>query len=128
MAGEGATRTWSGLMTDSKDALPVVGEVPGKEGMYLSAEFHGHGQVSSVNQMNKRDDRADHRVVWSVANIYHRQGSRRKHAPYRRMASESAYLVHAYSGTTREKSTREAGYGCVHRDERGGGNGCQGSG
>jgi glycine/D-amino acid oxidase-like deaminating enzyme len=43
--GEGATRTWSGLMTDSKDALPLVGEVPGKEGMYLSAGFHGHGQV-----------------------------------------------------------------------------------
>lgn len=43
--GEGATRTWSGLMTDSKDALPLVGEVPGKEGMFLSAGFHGHGQV-----------------------------------------------------------------------------------
>ncbi|KAI5449373.1 hypothetical protein NCC49_004777 [Naganishia albida] len=42
--GEGATRTWSGLMTDSKDALPLVGEVPGKEGMFLSAGFHGHGQ------------------------------------------------------------------------------------
>ncbi|KAJ9091392.1 hypothetical protein QFC20_007640 [Naganishia adeliensis] len=42
--GEGATRTWSGLMTDSKDALPLVGEVPGKDGMFLSAGFHGHGQ------------------------------------------------------------------------------------
>ncbi|KAJ9092815.1 hypothetical protein QFC21_006691 [Naganishia friedmannii] len=42
--GEGATRTWSALMTDSKDALPLVGEAPGKEGMYISAGFHGHGQ------------------------------------------------------------------------------------
>ncbi|GHJ88006.1 hypothetical protein NliqN6_4408 [Naganishia liquefaciens] len=44
LPGEGATRTWSGLMTDSKDALPLVGAVPGKDGMYISAGFHGHGQ------------------------------------------------------------------------------------
>ncbi|ORY26995.1 FAD dependent oxidoreductase-domain-containing protein [Naematelia encephala] len=41
--GEGATRLWSGILSAVKDKLPVVGAVPGKEGMYLAAGFHGHG-------------------------------------------------------------------------------------
>lgn len=39
--GEGLTRTWSGILTWVKDWLPVVGEVPGKKGLFVSAGFHG---------------------------------------------------------------------------------------
>jgi len=35
--GEGLTRTWVGIMASSKDELPLVGGVPGKEGLYVAA-------------------------------------------------------------------------------------------
>ncbi|KAK4686734.1 hypothetical protein P7C73_g3382, partial [Tremellales sp. Uapishka_1] len=41
--GEGLTRVWSGILSQVKDKLPVVGPVPGKEGLFLAAGFHGHG-------------------------------------------------------------------------------------
>lgn len=41
--GEGLTRVWTGILTEVKDTLPVVGQVPGKKGMFVSVGFHGHG-------------------------------------------------------------------------------------
>ncbi|TXT08636.1 hypothetical protein VHUM_02764 [Vanrija humicola] len=41
--GEGLTRTWTGIMSTSKDWLPLVGEVPGKAGLSVVAGFAGHG-------------------------------------------------------------------------------------
>jgi glycine/D-amino acid oxidase-like deaminating enzyme len=34
---------WTGTMGFSKDGLPWVGEVPGRQGLFLSAGFTGHG-------------------------------------------------------------------------------------
>lgn len=50
--GEGLSRTWSGIITNVRDALPVVGEAPGRPGLYLAAGFNGHGmsRVFSVGQ------------------------------------------------------------------------------
>lgn len=50
--GEGLTRTWSGIITNVKDSLPVVGEAPGRPGLFLAAGFNGHGmsRVFSVGQ------------------------------------------------------------------------------
>ncbi|KAK8847700.1 hypothetical protein IAR55_005559 [Kwoniella newhampshirensis] len=41
--GQGATRTWSGILSEVKDKLPVVGPVPEREGLFIAAGFHGHG-------------------------------------------------------------------------------------
>ncbi|KAK8850329.1 hypothetical protein IAR55_004246 [Kwoniella newhampshirensis] len=41
--GEGLTRTWTGILSVVKDWVPLVGEVPGKEGVSLVAGFAGHG-------------------------------------------------------------------------------------
>lgn len=35
--GEGLTRVWTGILTSVKDYLPLVGEVPGKAGLFVSA-------------------------------------------------------------------------------------------
>lgn len=35
--GEGLTRTWVGVLTHVKDWLPLVGDVPGSEGLSLAA-------------------------------------------------------------------------------------------
>ncbi|KAB8556628.1 hypothetical protein FH972_025664 [Carpinus fangiana] len=37
--------TWSGIMGISADGLPYVGSMPGKEGVWISAGFNGHGMV-----------------------------------------------------------------------------------
>jgi hypothetical protein len=39
--GEGLMRVWSGIMCSSRDTLPLVGQVPGKAGMWIAVGFHG---------------------------------------------------------------------------------------
>lgn len=34
---------WTGIMGYNSDALPSVGEVPGRDGCYIAAGFEGHG-------------------------------------------------------------------------------------
>ncbi|WWC65455.1 uncharacterized protein I303_108073 [Kwoniella dejecticola CBS 10117] len=41
--GEGLTRTWTGILSTVKDWVPLVGEVPGKKGLSMTAGFAGHG-------------------------------------------------------------------------------------
>lgn len=36
-------REWSGVMGYSADLHPLVGEMPGEKGLYISASFQGHG-------------------------------------------------------------------------------------
>lgn len=36
---------WTGIMGFSADGFPLVGEVPGEEGLWVSASFQGHGMV-----------------------------------------------------------------------------------
>jgi hypothetical protein len=43
--GEGLTKVWSGILGYSKDMLPLVGEIPEKDGLFIAAGFSGHGQV-----------------------------------------------------------------------------------
>ncbi|KAK4688131.1 hypothetical protein P7C73_g1980, partial [Tremellales sp. Uapishka_1] len=38
--GEGVARTWTGIMASSRDALPLVGPVPDKPGLYAAVAFH----------------------------------------------------------------------------------------
>ncbi|KIX10139.1 uncharacterized protein Z518_01220 [Rhinocladiella mackenziei CBS 650.93] len=38
-------KIWSGVMGFSSDGYPLVGPVPGEEGLYLDASFQGHGMV-----------------------------------------------------------------------------------
>ncbi|EFW13871.1 hypothetical protein D8B26_005951 [Coccidioides posadasii str. Silveira] len=38
---------WSGIMGYSADGHPLVGEMPGEPGLYISASFQGHGMVLS---------------------------------------------------------------------------------
>ncbi|KAL1955551.1 hypothetical protein VTO42DRAFT_8430 [Malbranchea cinnamomea] len=38
-------REWSGIMGYSADLHPLVGEMPGEKGLYISASFQGHGMV-----------------------------------------------------------------------------------
>ncbi|BEI80771.1 hypothetical protein CcaverHIS002_0113000 [Cutaneotrichosporon cavernicola] len=47
--GEGLARAWSGIMCHSVDMRPLVGEVPGKTGMFISAGYNGHGMATIVN-------------------------------------------------------------------------------
>ena len=43
---EGRVRhTWSGIMGYSADGYPLVGPVPGEQGLYIDASFQGHGMV-----------------------------------------------------------------------------------
>lgn len=39
-------RAWSGIMGYSADLHPLVGEMPGEKGLFLSASFQGHGMLS----------------------------------------------------------------------------------
>lgn len=39
--GEGMMRVWSGIMCASRDTLPLVGQVPGKAGLWIAVGFHG---------------------------------------------------------------------------------------
>ncbi|OCF30874.1 hypothetical protein I316_07507 [Kwoniella heveanensis BCC8398] len=43
--GEGVNRVWSGMLCATKDTLPLVGPIPGKEGLYIAAGYHGHGMA-----------------------------------------------------------------------------------
>jgi len=38
-------RAWSGVMGYSGDGYPLVGAVPGEEGLFIDASFQGHGMV-----------------------------------------------------------------------------------
>lgn len=42
-SGAKITNIWTGVMGYSSDLLPWVGEVPGKDGVYINAGFTGHG-------------------------------------------------------------------------------------
>jgi glycine/D-amino acid oxidase-like deaminating enzyme len=43
---DGRIRTeWTGIMADSRDGHPFLGPVPGKDGLWISASFQGHGMV-----------------------------------------------------------------------------------
>jgi hypothetical protein len=44
--GEGLMRDWSGIMCASRDTLPLVGKVPGKEGLWIAVGFHGKCAIS----------------------------------------------------------------------------------
>ena len=39
-------KAWSGIMGYSADLHPLVGEMPGEKGLYISASFQGHGMFS----------------------------------------------------------------------------------
>ncbi|KAI9872725.1 MAG: hypothetical protein M1830_001257, partial [Pleopsidium flavum] len=36
-------REWSGIMGYSADGFPLIGQMPGEEGLYITASFQGHG-------------------------------------------------------------------------------------
>ncbi|KAI1148907.1 FAD dependent oxidoreductase [Nemania diffusa] len=42
-SGAYAEKVWTGVMGYSTDSLPHVGKVPGREGVFVIAGFHGHG-------------------------------------------------------------------------------------
>ena len=39
---------WTGIMGYSADGFPLIGEVPGAEGLYIAASFQGSGMVLSL--------------------------------------------------------------------------------
>lgn len=41
-------REWTGIMGITKDGRPLVGEMPGMEGLWICAGFNGHGMFVSV--------------------------------------------------------------------------------
>ncbi|GFZ52218.1 hypothetical protein JCM24511_09991 [Saitozyma sp. JCM 24511] len=45
--GEGLTRTWTGVMGYTIDRLPLIGPVPGRPGLFLSAGYNGHGMSTT---------------------------------------------------------------------------------
>ncbi len=36
-------RSWTGIMAGTKDGLPLIGEIPGRQGEYVCAAFNGYG-------------------------------------------------------------------------------------
>lgn len=40
-------REWTGIMGYTKDRLPLIGEAPGREGLWLAVGFNGHGMAMS---------------------------------------------------------------------------------
>jgi len=43
LAGHGLARGWAGLEAFTPDDLPMIGPVPGIEGLLIAAGFSGHG-------------------------------------------------------------------------------------
>lgn len=41
-------REWSGVMGYSADLHPLVGEMPGEKGLFISASFQGHGMLCQL--------------------------------------------------------------------------------
>jgi glycine/D-amino acid oxidase-like deaminating enzyme len=39
---------WTGIMAYTGDSQPVVGEAPGKKGLFISAGFNGHGKLIRI--------------------------------------------------------------------------------
>lgn len=50
--GEGLTRTWTGVMAYTIDRLPLIGPVPDRPGLFLSAGYN----VSSTSCAPSRAD------------------------------------------------------------------------
>ncbi|OMP81746.1 hypothetical protein BK809_0002740 [Diplodia seriata] len=42
--GEGLEHAWTGLLGMTADAVPLIGEVEGREGQWICAGFNGHGE------------------------------------------------------------------------------------
>ncbi|KAF4343717.1 FAD NAD(P)-binding [Fusarium beomiforme] len=42
-SGARVDRVWTGIMGYNTDSLPHIGEVPGRDGVFIIAGFHGHG-------------------------------------------------------------------------------------
>ena len=42
---------WTGIMGYTRDAKPIVGQAPGKEGLWICAGFHGHGKLESAPKL-----------------------------------------------------------------------------
>ncbi|KAG7087670.1 hypothetical protein E1B28_013618 [Marasmius oreades] len=43
--GEGHQYGWTGILGMTKDSVPFIGKVPGKEGQWVIAGFNGHGMA-----------------------------------------------------------------------------------
>ena len=39
---------WSGIFGTTQDRLPLVGPIPGREGLWVSAGYSGHGNVMGL--------------------------------------------------------------------------------
>ncbi|WWC58969.1 uncharacterized protein I303_101514 [Kwoniella dejecticola CBS 10117] len=50
--GEGLVRTWTGIIATTIDRLPLIGQVPSRSKLYISAGFNGHG-MSTTNTCNR---------------------------------------------------------------------------
>lgn len=47
--GEGLTKVWSGIICHSFDQTPLVGALPGRKNVYMSAGYSGQGMALIVN-------------------------------------------------------------------------------
>jgi glycine/D-amino acid oxidase-like deaminating enzyme len=43
-----STHHWAGLFGTTADRLPVVGAVPGRDGVWVAAGYSGHGNVMGL--------------------------------------------------------------------------------
>jgi len=46
-------KEWTGIMGITSDGLPMVGSVPGKDGVWVSAGFNGHGERCSPSRLSR---------------------------------------------------------------------------
>jgi glycine/D-amino acid oxidase-like deaminating enzyme len=37
---------WTGIMGYTRDRQPIIGQMPGKEGLWICAGFNGHGEFN----------------------------------------------------------------------------------
>jgi hypothetical protein len=44
----GLARAWTGVLGWSVDLLPLVGEVPGRPGLWISASYNGEYRIPSI--------------------------------------------------------------------------------
>lgn len=47
--GEGLTKMWSGIICHSVDHVPLLGALPGRNNIYMSAGYSGQGMALLVN-------------------------------------------------------------------------------
>ncbi|WWC90266.1 uncharacterized protein L201_005199 [Kwoniella dendrophila CBS 6074] len=50
--GEGLMRTWTGVTANTFDRLPLIGEIPNRKNLFISAGFNGHG-MSTTHTCNR---------------------------------------------------------------------------